>query len=72
MDRYLFVVCSNGIPITLEDFQGSDGFLAAAQRCLDKFITLATLFVEDPVPDLYCEVWQYAPHDEMKKIITVF
>lgn len=72
MDRYLFVVCSAGIPITLEDFRGSDGFLAAAQHCLDEKITLATLLCEDPVPDLYCEVWQYVTHDEMKKLITVF
>ena len=72
MEHYLFVVCSHGIPVTLEDFHGSDGFLASAQRCLDEKITLATILAADPVPDLYCEVWQYVTHDQMKKLITVF
>ena len=72
MEHYLLVLCCHCIPVTLEDYYSSDGFLTFAKTWLDEKITLATLLGVDPVPDLYCEVWQYVTHDEMKKIITIF
>ena len=71
MDRYLFVVCSQGFPISLHFYSGSDNVLAAAAQCLDSRIRMASV-KPGPMPDFSCQVWQYITHDEMKKLITVF